>query len=574
MKTVILRFTAILLAAVLPVCSACKKEEKQTKDAVLTQSVPAALEIDFSNTLVARIPSNSVGFLKWDGGHPAYEKLLNSPWGGKRQDSMSNLLQGANPQVAQIYSILDKVGLAPNDNDTWRKVFSEAVFFLSPPSNGGEFGFGLVFKSKNISMTEKLKSIKAELGQNSIAVKELNAEGASGISFDVPTQGRDGTGHQTVFFAAKNEMAVLGSSQDVLDTVLRSKGDTVPTVAKSANLPKALRGAPPERDRFAVGYFDLQELFAHAGTTPQGVELKKFQSEKFPLQGIGVALGMSDTPQTFIQATYDSKTGSPSMLSNLRNSQSPVMLAAVPSKPLLFVSIDGQSLRRARDSIAASTPPEQQQLFAQLAFMDNLNRAGITARMAPVGQSILPVPDMMIILDTPNVIQAKDGIEKMIDTLAQASPTTQGMKWSDHDVDGKTKIRAMMSPLGLGVFLVATDKLVLISSAEAPLRAALQGQEKDSFTKNLSDRAQTVLSKQPNVGTVYVNFEEVGLFMENMGGVLSMYAPQNQNTNKLLEQQNIDSMKKMGAIVGTVTLDEDAIGFRTFYQPPAAVSKG
>lgn len=546
-------------------CSSCTEETKRTV-------VPPKVEekVDLSGTLAARIPANSYGFVKWDGKHPAYEKLLNSPWAGS--GSLMSVMESSDSEIGKITSVLSRVGLDPTDRETWRKVFSEAVFFFAPGSQSDQAGvsgppaIGVVFRSDKIELAGKLKEIRGQLGGTEFEVADVSIAGAEGFSFVSKTETGQSGVPAKIFLVSKDDLGVLASDQAVIEGVLNSKGESLPVLVQSDQFKRSVSGFPGKDKRFALAYFDLARLVADAQA--RGGPDK---SKDIPFEAVSFALGMDKSPETDIRLVFDpAKSGENSWFNALAVSRSDKIASAVPGKPLAFLSIDGQTVSKIKQLASAEAQNVQTPWLDQLAFLDSAKRIGLVARLAPIGQSILPLPDLLLVFDTSNSEQTAAQIEKLVMSLMQGNPTMAGMQWVEKDVGGGKKVKSMMSPLGVGVFLATKGDLVLVASTENQLKALFSDSSKGVFGGSLSAQAETVLSADSTIGNIYLNFEEVGSFLQNMGGLLSMYAPQSKEAGELLQPENIDSIKKMGTMIGSVTLDQGIIGFRSFYEAKAA----
>jgi hypothetical protein len=61
---------------------------------------------------------------------------------------------------------------------------------------------------------------------------------------------------------------------------------------------------------------------------------------------------------------------------------------------------------------------------------------------------------------------------------------------------------------------------------------------------------------------------ELGNFLEGMGGMLAMYAPDNKEAQELLTPENLAVLKKMGVFLGSLEIEKDKkyLAFKTFYE--------
>ena len=80
------------------------------------------------------------------------------------------------------------------------------------------------------------------------------------------------------------------------------------------------------------------------------------------------------------------------------------------------------------------------------------------------------------------------------------------------------------------------------------------------------------LTANPTLGSIYLNFNEVGSLMENVGGLVSMYAPQSDEAKKLTSPEQIAEIRKLGVMVGSVSVGEEVIELKSAYQATKPVA--
>ena len=545
------RSVRIFVFALVLMLAACSGEKKRT---ATPAEAPKAVAL--SSDLLKKVPEEACGFFVWKGSHDAYKRLMESPWSGS--GDFASMIQDSSGEVGKAAKLLTAVGLDPNDKETWRNMFSEAVFFALPPkAESPEPSIGVVFRSQGIEIADKLAAIKEELKKSGTKVEDISIEGVGGVKFEVEQQAGEQK-LQHVYFLVNDGLGVFGSKEEAIAQVLKKKSEALPSIVTASKFERTTFGLPAEKNRFAIGYFDLEQLFASPAADTAAKET--------PLKAASMALSMGDTPQTDVRMLYEDTADGENWAASLKPSSSAALVPSVPKQPLLFLSFDGQTLKKVKELAAAKAKDQNPQLLSQLSFVDSLQRVGIAARVAPVGQSILPIPDLLFLMQTSEPAAAEQQLKSLISGAMQGSPMTASMQWTEKELEDGKKMQALMSPMGFGVFLASTDSLVLAASTEAQLRSILAGSENGLFQKALSPGAVDVFSEQPNIGSLYLNFEQVGAFMENMGGLLAMYAPQDKNAQSMLEAENIKAIKKMGTMIGSVTIDKGVIGIKSFYQ--------
>ncbi len=566
-------FCGAVAAAILLVSpiTGCSKDENKSRGQASLNAEPAPKPDALAKTVLTLIPEQSVGFFLWEGKHPAYDKMTKSPWGASEND-FAKALQDSSKEWTELREVLEKIGLNPEDKQTWRGLFAEAALFVSPSPDAGKPGaIGVVFRSDpSVKVSDRLNSLKSELGKKELEVKDVKVSVGTAVSIRDKSSPEDG---EKVYIGWNKDTAVFGSGEWVLESVLTSKGDKVPALVSNPNFERAARGLPKDANRFATAYVDVQkmiELSDKLGAAgAEGAE--KFKAGDIPLKGVSFGMGMDDTPQTNIRLVYDpADRAKNSWLGALNASSTTEILSALPSKPLLFLSLDGKTLRQMREIALASMGEAAAPVKKELVFLDHIKRFGIAARTAAPGQAMIPIPDILIVAESDKPAETQQQLESVVGTIA-ATSGLGGMPWQDKKI-GETAAKSMMTPFGVGVFLASNKNLVLLASTESQLKTALGASKEPTFASALPTRVGDVFVKQDSLGNVYVNFVEVAGLMESMSGLLSMYAPPGSESGQFLQAENIEAMKKMGTIVGSVRLEEGIIGIDSFYEQakPAA----
>ena len=163
-------------------------------------------------------------------------------------------------------------------------------------------------------------------------------------------------------------------------------------------------------------------------------------------------------------------------------------------------------------------------------------------------------------------------IQKLVDS-GSSQTGMPGMAWADKQVQG-VAAKTMMSPLGVGVFMAKLDNMVVAASTEAQLGQMIGAQKGEGaqLAKTLTTSMKDHLTAQPTVGNIYLNFNEVGSLMESVGGLVSMYAPQSEEAKKLTSPEQIAEIRKLGVMVGSVSVGDDVIELKSAYQATKPVA--
>ncbi|MFN8388705.1 MAG: hypothetical protein U0136_00270 [Bdellovibrionota bacterium] len=545
----------------------CSKDEKKAAEQQSGISpVKSAKEIDLSKSLVSYLPDQTVGFFLWEGKHPAYKKLMDSPWASGQND-ISKVLNESNPELDQLKDLLKKVGIDANDKETWRALFSEAaVFATGGPSADKAAALGVVFRADpSAKLSDKMTALRNALKQDA-QVETADLKVSKGSGFSLKKKDAEPGSLDKVYVGWNQDTGVVGSSEWVVDNSLSAPGGKVPALVGSDQFAKAAKGLPQDEDRFATGYVDVAKLLEVAAKiSPSSSAVPP---NEVPVKAVSFAMAMDEAPQSSLRMIYDPADKSKNQwLGALNASSSSSLLQAMPNKPLVFLSLDGQTLKKAKEIGLQSAGPAGKAYASQLAFLDNIKRVGLAARPAAPGKSMIPMPDILLVLESSGAASTESQLKQILGGVAQGMGMP-GMQWSEKQIAG-VPVKSMVSPFGVGIFLASNKDLVIVSSSEAQMQGALSGSTTGTFAAGMPARVEQVFAKEQTLGNIYVNFEEVGTMMESMGGMLAMYAPPNGDANKLLEAKNIESIKKMGTVVGSVKLEDGAIGVDSYYQQPA-----
>jgi len=554
----------LAVAAVLFTFVSCSKDEKKAQTASNPFASPAPAPSSFQKSVLSYIPEQSVGFFLWQANHPAYTKLKSSNWGGVENDWIKSV-NDSTEGLGEMKSVLKEAGIDLENEKTWNGLFSEGALFASPAPDASKQGaIGVVVHADpSIKLSEKLDALKAKLPTGEYEVKDLTLPQGKGVSVRPTDAGQE----EKIFVGWNGDIAVFSSGEWALSSVLSSKGEKVPAVLSSPNFTRAARGLPADSARFATGFVDIEKLSQvaeHMG--PSGAaSVEKFKSSDVPLKGIAIAMGMDDMPQTTVRLVYDPAEGKKNeWLSTLNgSSDSQKLLAAMPSKPLAFLSIDGEMLRRVRAAALAGMGGGGA-LGQQLAFLDHIKRLGISARAAAPGQSLIPMPDILIAAESAKPAETQKALQDVVGMGMMLAGLGKS-KWESGKVND-TPVESMSTPFGVGVYLASNKNLVLAASSQSQLSAALAGAEKSSFAAALPPRLGQALSTDPSLGSLYIDFEQVAGVMESAGGMLAMYAPEGAESQQLTQAENIEALKRMGSMVGVVRLDDGLIGIDSFSQ--------
>lgn len=537
---------------------------------------------DLSSTVIGFTPETTLGFFQWDMTSPAYKKLAASPWGSG--NDLFSSLDMQTPELEKVQEILKRVGIDPKNHKQFEELFSTGVVYAAPGiDNQNDIGITALIKSSTGGLADKMPNVKREFSTAGIAVQDLTVADGAGFSFDsaafnstaansVATSGTTNPAAAHKIFVAWNKQSTaVGSNESLVRAALASKGGATPKLAATPEFGSATKGLPVATSRFGLAFVSLNDLMKAANaldpSTPPGSA-----AGDLPVKAIAAAFAMEDAPQTEFRVVCKTENDKQrEWFAALNSSTSSSLLPAVPTNPLLFLSIDGTTIKRFKEMYAKSlgtVDPETQSLLAAL---DHIKRIGISARVAPIGQSFLPVPDIMIMAETDNAAATQKSIVDAASLALAVSGMPGGADWQDTKVN-ETPVKAYRSPMGFGVFLAAEKGLVIAASTEPQLKSSLDiiSGKTPGLSGSLSARASGVLNKGEDLANVYFNFEQIAAMLESLKSTIAMFAPpgspEGAQAQSFLEPARIESLKKMGSLIGSVTVQNELISVKSFYQ--------
>lgn len=539
---------------------ACKKESP-SKPSSSSQSM------DLSSSLARYIPTNSFGFFEWDATSDAYQRLVKSAWTGGESLSLDKF-QAADSSTTKILQMFANAGIDFNKRSTWHSIFARSIVFVSPgtpPQNTP--ALVVLFESdSSIKLGDKLKALKQELQKSQIPVEDQTvAQGAVfKVLFEQDQQQGGSQPPVNLFVGWKGQRGVIGSELTPVSELLAEKYQELPQVVQNEQFKKGTTGFPNSKSIYGFGYFDFQKTLEGLQAALPDDAATAAELKQIPVRVLSWATSMSEVPESYVRVLYEPGSAEQKeWFGTLGASPSQAMVSLLPASPLLFLSLDGQTLKRVKEQALKKFPVPDPGMQQQLALLDSLKRVGIVARVSPSGQSLLPIPDLTIALEADNAQAVSSQISTLVTGLVQGSGMP-GMAWTEKIIEG-TAVKSMLSPMGFGAFLATLSNMVVLTSTEPQMQAILARLKGSSSNPALPEKVQVALAEESSLGNVYIDFHQVGSFMENMGNLLSMYAPQNEDAKKFLEQEYIDQLKKMGMMVGVLTFDPGRISFKSFY---------
>ncbi len=542
--------------------AACGKscEEKATSNAPTIALGTSDDTFTLESDLLTRVPDESFAFFVWQGAHPAYARLLDSPW--SESSSLFSLLPSSQTELTQIIELLAAAGFDPRDPKVMAKIFAEAVFFVYRGEKP-EPEFGVVFKPEGQVPAAILTKIAEATKDTSYLTEEIVIAGDTGLSITVSKGektspvpvGNKPEVDRKIFAIAQGDMGIIALSKKTIERVMEKEELRQPAIVKTAEFQKLTKPLPGATDRFVTGYVDIASFY---GSGEDGAETS-------PLRALSLSSSMTDAPQMDIFLLLNDNELAKAFVPTDDVSRGDAIRAVVPSNPLFFLDVDGAALKKVKSSLVSKYGATDTEVTSNLAFIDSISRFGLAAKVAPVGQSILPIPELLFLFDSSEPEAAISQLKELVSSGLKNTPMTAGLQWSEKDVgEGKT-LNTIMSPLGFGIFLASKDSLVFAASTEAAAKAVLGGTSVGAFEKSVPSKVNSLFALGSTLSSFHVDFSELSSLLGNMGGVLAMYAPQDKNAQKMLAPENVASLKKMGLLSGSLRFENDLLALKAFY---------
>ncbi len=576
----------ILLLAILVVSAVLVSKKGEQTTALLDETQPPPMQqagLTLEGSLANNLPANTNAFFEWNSESPAYTRFRESPWYGNDTFSLDALPVATDPKLESIRSALGKAGFDLNDRRTWDSVFAKTIVFITPGKvSGDEVIFGAYFESKkDVDLAKKLDTFRAELVSSQVPIEDHQFSSGKGFKWnlraddpapsDPATAGATSPPATYAYLAWEGSRGVLATAPWIVEDVIGKKYNASPAIVESKEFQKGTEGFPPPNNRIGMGYIDIAKVLEQipSDNPSNAADLAKLRA--LPFKAASFVTAMTDTPYNDVRVLFDASVPEhAAWFEALGNSASQSFATLVPANSLLFLSIDGPTVKRVKELMLKQQEAQQADpmIAQQLAIFDDLKRIAIGARVAPVGQALLPFPDLLIALDGDKPSETMNKVSSLVMNLTAMAGMAQGQDapspptWSEKNL-GDVPMKTLATPMGITASVATVNNVVLVSSSEPFMEAAITNLKGTQVS--LPEKVNKSLASEISMGSLYLNFNEIGSLIENMGGLLSMYAPQNQEAKKLMDPEGINRLKKMGALIGTVRVDDGRIAIQSYY---------
>ncbi|MDR2338162.1 MAG: hypothetical protein LBE20_05895 [Deltaproteobacteria bacterium] len=535
--------TLIIVIGLIITVSACEKKE-------VNSSLSKPLET-WSSSLITKVPTNAFGLIYWNTKKTAYEKYLTSNWNVNNSKIFKNGLANANPFLKNFLEILQKSGYSSEDS-TWSEIFAENVLFASTESPDDNLYFGLLIKGQDKRNLEKfIGALKqAILEDGSLKLVPFTSQNPNAFGIEL-TDEANKSAAKTLYFTWQDDVAIIASSSKDLDTILTNDKKDLPAILKSEDYKKATKGMPDSKDVFSFIYLDLNVLKNLVLPSLKHNSIERLA--KLPFSVLALAVSMNQELGYDLRCLNNGLPESQSQVSSiLFQSSMENSLKATCSNPLVVLSYDGTTIKTVLESIFSLSELETNNIIFESIqkILTNLKRLSL------VGQTAIPMPQTMLVLESPAAEKETEQVKKVISTLMSAtgSPHTwQRTTFDKHQID---YINTSMMGLGIYVYTMG-DSLTLVASSENIIKSAILASNVKDFTANLSKNAKTIYAKDKNVMNLYFDFEEVASVMEKFGGMIGMFMPNDPKLKEMFEPKELEKIRHFGGFVLSVSVEED-----------------
>jgi hypothetical protein len=555
----------VLISIFTQSCNKDEKNQDQSQNAI-SPKISAPPPFVFATPLTNAIPESTILFVEWNSSLPQAIRYKSSVYGlgNISVDDLSRALAQAStsPELAQAIEILKSVGIDSNNPEEIYKLFYQGVGFLYPSLNLSAptdelckqslnpAELGLLFESQD-PIEPKLQAIREKLKADGKPIKEIK----NGFSIE-----SSNSQHSTLYIFSSNNRALITTSGCNAEKILKGEGNglKLTTTERFQKATKTLAA-----DRFAFGYLDAQSEIIKAGNTQPN-----------PLESVVFSLGMKDTPEMSGRITLvgqDPKTAS--LFAGLGTKPSSPLLAAIAKDPLFSLGLDGALIQRGvakqegeNASIPNATPPEVAAMLKSTKYLF------VSARIAQNKQSMFPIPELLILLE--NSAADAAGVTELT-TLLSSQLKSSGMfgdaSWKDKVIEG-TPTKVMNSALGINLVQATVGNITLFTTQEGLAGDAIKGLKNPVVGSNLSPQLNKLINTPQSVFTLSLSMPKVADLLEQVGGLLTMYAPQVPEVQKLTDPTSLAKLREMGEMGFFVKTEENSFVFKIDYIKTAAPS--
>lgn len=556
----------------------CKKEEakKISKPVTAQKFMP-------SGELYSLLPEDTIGVFDFNYSSKGSKEFVQSPWGKNNFGAGKNInemdIAKNTPLLSSLLEAIKKSEIDVTKAEEISSAFPNVLLFLK--RNNKEYSGALLVKTDpKILETKKLlntiSEIAKEKGQEVTSVEGSEIGALKTQICEAETAEKKCGKYIDVYFAENNGVIIVSLKEEMLAVVSASPRKTPLSIFTTKLFEEATANYPDYASTMNFGYFDNS-----SGTELPSDELTKnipiLSEEQDAIRGASMVSYMETTPRGSVRILHKDR----SSIRKIANSSPTGPIAfGLPEGQLGFVSFDGKFLANLVDSLIGDKQEDNKELQEKIAILKGIKRIALSLRMAPAGQSILPIPDLVVAIETKNPEATTKQIKNNLATnLSQnIGGNADTLKWSEIDISGN-KAYSMQTPLGISTAIMEVNNVVVVTTSTTLLEGISKNiiDEESPFLNTLNEEEKVALKEDFSTFNMYLDFAEISVFLKNMSGMLSMYAPAGSDTQSMLSEENIKALKDMGSVTGVLETKPTMLEVRAFYsenkEPQTKVAK-
>ncbi len=534
----------ILLVLSFTFTSSCTKKEHNS-------NIANPLET-WGNTLMTKVPNNAFGVVYWNTQKSAYDKYMSSNWNTSNSRLIDDGIATSNKFIKTFITVIKRAGYSP-DNSNWTEIFSENVLFASnDTTNNNGLYFALITKSADKNALEKLIAALKQTIIDGEAFKIIPVQGQNPEAFGLEiTSSANNAGTKALYFDWKDNLMIISSSSRNLSQILMTDKKELPTFFKTPEYKKATKGFPYSQDIISFAYADFNAI--KDMLEPALVALQKLTTAKklsqFPFAAFAMAVSMDKELAYNIRLLNNEQETSKELINtNIFQSSMYETVKVVGNKPLALLSIDGKTLKNILDNVS-NINSKNNILEIISDYLTNTKRVSIVANSA------IPMPEIMLVLESSNANKDEQDLKKTISTLMLSNNTANTWKRITYD---KYQIDHLdISNANVGIYVLTFNDLILISSSENIIKTSLASSKIKNITSTMSKDAKETFAKDGNASNLFLDFGEIAGLMERFGGIVGMFIKNEPTLKQMFEPKELDKIRRMGVTITTVTTEDD-----------------
>jgi len=481
--------------------------------------------------LLKKIPDHSAAFFKWDGGSAAYAKLLDSKW-ASFVDSSSFSKKG-DSRFKQIVEVFKKAGLDTSVKSFWTETLSDAVFFVLPDGSKGA-----VIRPKVKDINALYKTIRKSIVQKSLSTFPLNSKKLSeGLSFEIKNNSKI----EKYFLTKKENLFILAQSEKTLLEIIDKQDAKFPAIIAKVEEKKLLEELPDEKDRYGFAVADsnrLDEARFNTGYVVASLSMKKQPVTEVRFENLHSLQPIATKDEAF------------QLLSRLRN------------KPLLYLDSDGVFFERFIAKLKGE--PSFKKYQSLIEDLKTPSRIALAVNAQSSQSSFLPLPEFLLLIKSDNPKKISQKIKILSETMLARNQMTAALRWSDLALNEKISVKTLATPIGFNVYLGTVGDKVVLTSSEKIIRSEMFSEPGVDVKAIARTAAISSVRSKMSLGNIFVDFKELGIMLEKIGGTLRMFAPQQQVTQELLKKDNIEKLKSYGMLINEFKVRDNYLSLQSY----------